>query len=271
MGKKHGAVVDAGTRFSSETQDKLRDAILGMEGREVFAIGALDASGMVQNLEIVARGTEGAVAAPFRYRTHAQVLIHNHPSGTLFPSDADLAVAAEAGAEGIGSYIVDNEVSQVLVVAEPARFKTIRPLNAEEIAAVLDTDGKLSRVMPNSRRARRRSNGPRCHASHLRWRHLRRRGGTGVGKSFAYPFRHWHGPSATANVSSFLPRRSIFSSKFSKKVLPIVSSLFKKPAKAAVVKGRGNYLCRRRLYEAIEETLIFRFIHQIEADSGMGQ
>jgi ATP-dependent DNA helicase DinG len=258
MGKKHTAVVDAGTRFSLEARGKLRDAILGMEGREVFAVGALDAEGVVQALEIVARGTEGAVAAPFRYRERAQVLIHNHPSGTLFPSDADIAVAAEAGAEGIGSYIVDNEVSQVLVVAEPARPKTIRPLNADEIAAVLDAGGKLSRGMPEFE--------PR--PSQVDMAHdvteiisdggiLVAEAGTGVGKSFAYliPALAWaigNGERVVISTATINLQQQIF-----KKDFPIVSSLFKKPAKAAVVKGRGNYLCRRRLYEAIEEDALF--------------
>jgi len=258
MGKKHTAVIGAETRFSSESRGKLREAILGMEGREVFAIGALDASGLVQNLEVVARGTEAAVAAPFRYRERAQVLIHNHPSGTLFPSDADIAVAAEAGAEGIGSYIVDNEVSQVMVVAEPARPKIIRPLNADEIAAVLDAGGKLSRVMPEFE--------PRL--SQVEMAHdvaeilseggiLVAEAGTGVGKSFAYliPALAWaigNGERVVISTATINLQQQIF-----KKDFPIVSSLFKKPAKATVVKGRGNYLCKRRLYEAIEEDALF--------------
>jgi ATP-dependent DNA helicase DinG len=258
MAKKHTAVVDAGIRFSAEAQNRLREAILCMEGREVFAIGALDASGMVQNLEIVARGTEGAVAAPFRSRERAHVLIHNHPSGTLFPSDADIAVAAEAGAEGIGSYIVDNEVSQVLVVAEPARPKTIRPLNADEIAAVLDEGGKLSDIMPEFE----------ARTSQVDMAHdvteiisdggiLAAEAGTGVGKSFAYliPSLAWaigNSERVVISTATINLQQQIF-----KKDFPLVSSLFKRPSKAAVVKGRGNYLCKRRLYEAIEEDALF--------------
>jgi len=258
MSKKHSAVVDAATRFSPEARDKLREAIFSMEGREVFAIGALDAAGIVQTVEVVARGTEGAVAAPFRYRARAQVLIHNHPSGTLFPSEADIAVAAEAGTEGIGSYIVDNDVSQVLVVAEPARPKVLRPLSADEIAGVLDTGGKLSRVMPDFE--------PR--PSQVDMAHdvseiisdggiLVAEAGTGVGKSFAYliPALAWaigNDERVVISTATINLQQQIF-----KKDFPIVSALFKKPAKAAVVKGRGNYLCKRRLYEAIEEDALF--------------
>ena len=258
MSKKHTAVVDAATRLSPQARDKLRQAILEMEGREVFAIGALDASGIVQSIDIVARGTEHTVAAPFRYRESAQVLIHNHPSGSLLPSEADIAVAAEAGAEGIGSYIVDNDVSQVLVVAEPARSKTLRPLGADEIAAVLDTGGKLARVMP----------GFETRPSQVDMAHdvseiisdggiLVAEAGTGVGKSFAYliPALAWaigNNERVVISTATINLQQQIF-----KKDFPTVSALFKKSAKAAVVKGRANYLCKRRLYEAIEEDALF--------------
>jgi len=256
--KKQRALVDVSTRISPSAQSELRNAIANMEGREVFAIGALGASGIIGELEIIARGTEEAVAAPFRFRENAHVLIHNHPSGALFPSDADIMVAAEAGAEGIGSYIVDNEVAQVMVVAEPARPKTMRPLNADEIAGVLDEGGKLSRVMPEFE--------PR--ASQVEMAHdvtevmseggiLIAEAGTGVGKSFAYliPSLAWaigNGERVVISTATINLQQQIF-----KKDFPIVSSLFKKPAKAAVVKGRANYLCKRRLYEAIEEDALF--------------
>lgn len=229
-----------------------------MEGREVFAIGAIDGSGVIRALEIVARGTEEAVAAPFRFRENAHVLIHNHPSGTLFPSEADIMVAAEAGTEGIGSYIVDNEVSQVMVVAEPARPKTMRPLNADEIAAVLDEGGKLSKIMPEFE-----PRAPQVEMAHDVTEIMSDGGvliaeaGTGVGKSFAYlvPALAWaigNGERVVISTATINLQQQIF-----KKDFPTVSSLFKKPAKAAVVKGRANYLCKRRLYEAIEEDALF--------------
>ena len=229
-----------------------------MEGREIFAVGTLDSKGLVKNIDILARGTESAVPAPFQKHSHAQVLIHNHPSGMLFPSDADIVVAAEAGAEGIGSYIVDNEVEHVLVVAEPVKPKTIRPLDADEIAAVLDSSGKLSHIMPEFE--------PRL--SQVEMAHdvaeiisdggiLVAEAGTGVGKSFAYliPALAWaigNSERVVVSTATINLQQQIY-----KKDFPLVSSLFKKQAKAVIVKGRGNYLCKRRLYEAIEEDALF--------------
>ncbi len=250
--------MEAATRFTPEVQDELRSIVLAMEGREVFAVGMLNSKGLVENLEILGRGTEGAVPAPFQRRSYAQVLIHNHPSGILFPSDADVVVAAEASGEGFGSYIVDNEVSHVLVVAEPIKPKLIRSLDADEIAAVLDSHGKLSHIMPEFE----------ARLSQVEMAHdvteiisdggiLVAEAGTGVGKSFAYliPALAWaigNSEPVVISTATINLQQQIY-----KKDFPIVSSLFKKPAKAVVVKGRGNYLCKRRLYAAIEEDALF--------------
>ena len=258
MSKKQSAVMEAATRFTPEVQDELRSIVLAMEGREVFAVGMLNSKGLVENLEILGRGTEGAVPAPFQRRSYAQVLIHNHPSGILFPSDADVVVAAEASAEGFGSYIVDNEVSHVLVVAEPIKPKLIRSLDADEIAAVLDSHGKLSHIMPEFE----------ARLSQVEMAHdvteiisdggiLVAEAGTGVGKSFAYliPALAWaigNSEPVVISTATINLQQQIY-----KKDFPIVSSLFKKSAKAVVVKGRGNYLCKRRLYAAIEEDALF--------------
>jgi ATP-dependent DNA helicase DinG len=258
MGKKQTAIVDAVQRFTAQAQQELKNAISDMEGREVFAIGALDSRGLIKKLEILARGSEGAVPAPFRDRDSAQVLIHNHPSGELFPSDADVLVAAEAAADGLGSYIVDNAVAKVLVVAEPVRAKLIRPLNPDEIAAVLDDGGKLSLKMPEFEPRTSQVDMARDVAALISdGGILIAEAGTGVGKSFAYliPSLAWaigNNERVVVSTATINLQQQIF-----KKDFPVVSSLFKKPAKAAVVKGRGNYLCKRRLYEAIEEDALF--------------
>lgn len=258
MGKKQTAIVDAVQRFTAQAQQELKTAISEMKGREVFAIGVLDSNGLIKRLEILARGSEDAVPAPFRDRDSAQVLIHNHPSGELFPSDADVMVAAEAAADGLGSYIVDNAVTKVLVVTEPVRTKKIRPLNPDEIAAVLDDGGKLSLKMPDFEPRTSQVDMARDVAALISdGGILIAEAGTGVGKSFAYliPSLAWaigNNERVVVSTATINLQQQIF-----KKDFPVVSSLFKKPAKAAVVKGRGNYLCKRRLYEAIEEDALF--------------
>ncbi|MCX8013830.1 MAG: ATP-dependent DNA helicase, partial [Rectinema sp.] len=214
--------------------------------------------GIVTHVDIIARGSEGAVPAPFHHSQNAQVLIHNHPSGSLFPSDADVAVAAEAGSQGMGSYIVDNEVEKLFVVMEPVAKKHLRPLDADEIAGVLDAGGKLSEKMPSFEPRPSQVDMARDVARTIsEGGVLIAEAGTGVGKSFAYlvPAMAWaagNGERVVISTATITLQEQIH-----KKDFPVISALFRKPVKAVIVKGRGNYLCKRRLYEAIEEDALF--------------
>ncbi len=51
------------------------------------------------------------------------VIIHNHPGGNLTPSSADLRIASILGNQGIGFYIVNNEITEVYAVAETVSEK----------------------------------------------------------------------------------------------------------------------------------------------------
>jgi ATP-dependent DNA helicase DinG len=75
-------------------------------------------------------------------------MVHNHPSGDLEPSAADLAVAANLFEAGLGSAIVDNDASEVYVVVEPPAPRVVKPLDPEEIEAFLGPGGALSLAHP---------------------------------------------------------------------------------------------------------------------------
>lgn len=241
-------------RFTEEAILALAQEIEAAGGNEVFAVCRTDESGKVAFVEVVARGSKSAVPALASHFGRGDIIAHNHPSGTLLPSDADVEIAAQAGAAGVGSFIVDNAVSRVFVVAEPARARAYRPIDAEEISGVLDSGGKLSRLMehfePRDSQVRLASDVSRVLSDGGL---LVAEAGTGVGKSFAYlvPSFAWALRNeervvvATATIN--LQRQLI------DKDIPIVASLFRKPVKAVLVKGRGNYLCKLRLAEALDE------------------
>jgi ATP-dependent DNA helicase DinG len=252
------ARVPARERLRPEACGTLREAIGEAGGSEVFAIGHLDHEGLIDEIEIVARGGQDAVPALAPYFEKASVLIHNHPSGRLFPSEADIGIAAEAGSYGVGSYIIDNEVAEVYVVAEPARRKAFRQLDEESLAGALDRGGRLSQKMPAfeprlSQRAMTKDVSAMFNTGGI----LAAEAGTGVGKSFAYlvPSIAWAEgneervviSTATINLQDQLFTKDI----------PLVSSMFRNRPKAVLVKGRSNYLCKRRLSEAITEEGLF--------------
>jgi len=241
-------------RITEEAAEKLRAAIGEAGGNEVFAVGKLNEEGLIGELAVVARGDRSSVPALEPYIERGDVILHNHPSGHLSPSEADVNVAAAAGSNGVGSYIVDNEVERVYVIAEPARRKAIVELDEDEIAGVLEPGGKLSTIIPNYEPRESQARLARdIVRAYNEGKVLAAEAGTGVGKSFAYliPSFAWAIrneervviSTATINLQKQLIDKDI----------PVVESLFRKKTKAVLVKGRGNYLCWRRLAEALDE------------------
>ncbi|MEN6477895.1 MAG: helicase C-terminal domain-containing protein [Rectinema sp.] len=248
------ARTQASTRFTPEAILTLAGEIEGAGGNEVFAVCRTDGDGKISSVEVVARGSKSAVPALSSHFDRGDVIVHNHPSGTLNPSDADVEIAAQAGSAGVGSYIVDNAVSHVFVVAEPARKRAYRPVNVLEIEGVLDSGGKLGRLMEHFEpRPSQVQMAGDVAATLNDGGVMVAEAGTGVGKSFAYlvPAFAWAlrnderivVSTATINLQKQLIDKDI----------PVVASLFRKPVKAVLVKGRGNYLCKVRLSEALDE------------------
>lgn len=248
----------ADRRFSENAVQILKSAIRDAGGNEVFAVGFLSEDGLVADIRVVARGHESAVLALSNWYGDADVLIHNHPSGRLAPSDADLSVAAGAGAGGLGSFIVDNEVERVYVIAEPSLKRTRSTLDAEELASVLEKGGALASRLTGyePRPAQIELTRIICRAFNED-SVLAAEAGTGVGKSFAYliPALSWAERNdervvvATATINL---QQQLF-----EKDIPFITSALGSPVKAVLMKGRGNYLCFRRLLEARRENELF--------------
>ena len=241
-------------RFTEEAAAFLRDAIAEAGGNEVFAACRIGGDGLVNEVLVAARGNKSAVPALAPYIERGDVIVHNHPSGALRPSDADVNVAADAGSKGVGSYIVNNAVTAVYVIADPAMRKAYTMLDEDEISGVLDAGGKLAdRIQDYEPRPSQVRLTRDIVRSYNESRILAAEAGTGVGKSFAYlvPSFAWAIKNdervvistATINLQKQLIDKDI----------PVVMSLFRKKTKAVLVKGRGNYLCRTRLREALDE------------------
>ncbi len=244
----------AGERFSQAARLRLREEIEAAGGNEVFAVCRLDEEGLVCEVVVAARGSKTSVPALAPYLERGDVLVHNHPSGLLEPSDADLAVASKVGENGIGSYIVDNALRRVYVVAEPLRPKRSVLLDGQALAAMLDEGGPLAARIPcyevRSSQiamlglvARAFNEDSICVAE----------AGTGVGKSFAYilPALAWardNEERVVLSTATITLQEQLFN-----KDIPAVNAVLDRPVKACLVKGRANYLCRARLAEALEE------------------
>ncbi|MDR2747276.1 MAG: DEAD/DEAH box helicase [Treponema sp.] len=248
----------ADKRFTGSCLKTLREEIAAAGGNEVLALGSLDDGGLVARIRVTARGTDKEVLALITDDGDSpDVFIHNHPSGFLTPSDNDLAIAGRAAEGGIGAFIVDNQVEEVYVVAEPVRRRKLTALDPDQLCASLQEGGSIAKRLVSFE--------PR--ESQLEMMRLIIRGfndgevvlceaGTGVGKSFAYllpalRFALDNDERIVISTATITLQQQLFD-----KDIPLVQAALGtagKKLKAVLMKGRGNYLCRRRLDEALKE------------------
>jgi ATP-dependent DNA helicase DinG len=234
-------------RLTAEAAEALRAAIADAGGNEVFLLGTLDAEARVSGVRVVARGNRHAVPALLQVPRPGEVVIHNHPSGVLTPSDADLAVASALGNNAVGAYIVDNAVTDVYVVVEPHVAAAPAALAAPATAALLEPGGIIAaRLAGYEHRPQQLQMLEAVVAAFNDQTTLTVEAGTGTGKSLAYllPAISW----------SLLNRERVVVSTHTinlqeqlvKKDLPLLTERCGLACTTALVKGRGNYLCQRK-------------------------
>lgn len=245
-------------RFLDDAVAVIRAEIEKARGNEVFFCGDVDDDGRVCSVRASARGRADSVPVNLMDAAECDVLIHNHPSGNLSPSDADFVVASDCSAAGKGFFIVDNDVSDVYVVMECAlRQKTVK-LSSDDVASYLSKDGPLSKVFSNYEE----------RPSQIEL--LRRitdvfnsdsvgvfEAGTGVGKSFAYliPSMLWslsNKERVVVSTGTINLQQQVF-----EKDIPFAERIIGKKVSAVLVKGRQNYICLRRLNEVVNEPDLF--------------
>jgi ATP-dependent DNA helicase DinG len=249
---------EASARIAPAASEVMRRAIAETGGREVFFAGQLDVSGIIQEVRVYARGNEGAVPALMEGLKLRDVVIHNHPSGTLAPSDADVQLASVYGFNGHGVFIVDNDVQRVYVVVEPVAGKTHKPIDAMSLADTFSPSGKLARVLPEFEVR------PQQIAMMKQVAQAFNEDGiavveapTGVGKTFAYllPAAIWALENKERVVVS--TRTINLQEQIIYKDIPLLAKCLDRKVTAVLVKGKGNYLCRRKLQQALSEAALF--------------
>ena len=82
------------SRISAECRNQMKKEIEMAGGNEVFFRGIPNEELVITQFEVLARGNEKSVPAVLKNMKKEEVIIHNHPSGYLFPSDADVEIAA---------------------------------------------------------------------------------------------------------------------------------------------------------------------------------
>ena len=111
-------------RLTPAAAAAIRAAITLAGGREVCFVCGLDDEQRIATARVVARGDVASVLALPGFANRGEMLVHNHPSGHLEPSEADLDVAARIHDNGVGFAIVNNAATKLYVVVEVPRAPT---------------------------------------------------------------------------------------------------------------------------------------------------
>ena len=240
----------AGLRFKESAAKRLREAIQEAGGVEVFAIGDVGFDRRVSRLEIHCRGTKDATPALLTRPRAGQVVIHNHPSGNLEPSNADFILANRYGDEGIGVIIVDSKVERDNWVVEPAK-QARKPVDPDALARFFEDTMPSSMPDFEAREGQLPMAIAVADALHQE-RILLAEAGTGTGKSLAYliPSILWAKANDAKVVISTYTRN--LQAQLVGSDIPVALNAGLE-FDWALLKGRGNYLCRRKLHQKRKE------------------
>ncbi len=234
--------------FSTKIKEEIGSHIKDAEGNEVFFVGNYNEEGIIDRIKVFARGNEYSVPAIIESAKSGDVVIHNHPSGNLTPSEQDIRIAALFGNHGVGFYIVDNDVDKVYVVVEPFKDFEIKRLDISELRTLLLPTGDVSRCLESSYEHRDEQLKMLENVSSAFNDDLISliEAGTGTGKTLAYllPSVFW---SLKNGERVVLSTNTInLQEQLSLKDIPLVHESLSGEFKHSLVKGMGNYLCLLR-------------------------
>ncbi len=242
--------------LSDEAVTYMRLHIRDAGGNEVFFLGktqtgAADGKGIVESAQVVARGNKNLVPAITNVAHTGDVVIHNHPSGVLQPSDPDAAIASQLGNEGIGFFIINNTVTEVYVVVEPQKPKEVVPLSAPQLKKLLSSEGPLARKLENfESRPQQQVMLEKVAEAFNDNKIAIIEAGTGTGKTMAYllPAIEW---SVKNRERTVIATGTInLQEQLINKDIPLLQQTLDLKFRAELVKGRTNYACKRKLAEA---------------------
>ena len=258
------------THLSRSAAAGVRTAIRLAGGREVCFACTVDAAGIIQTARVVARGDSRSVLALPGFAKRGELMLHNHPSGDLEPSDADLAVAAKLHDDGIGFAIVDNDASELYVVVEIPKPTVEVRIDGDAISDDLGPEGRIAAALDHYEDR----GGQRDMAAAIaRLYNLGGIGlleaGTGVGKSLAYlvPALRWAAANGDRTVVS--TNTINLQEQLIGKDLPFLEkTLSDQKVRFAMLKGWRNYVCLLRLEQAHSTgTTLFDDGHRDELQS----
>lgn len=244
--------------FANNALEKIRAEIAACHGNEVFFLGRTAESRQVVDVEPLARGNRDTVAAIMVTASFGDVVIHNHPSGELTPSPADLEIAGALGNQGVGFYIIDNAATFCYQAVTAFSHKKLAYLSLPEIEVFFAPGGVIAAKLPGYEQRVEQTRMAFAVAEAFNGDRVAMiEAGTGTGKSLAYllPAALW----AKRNKERVVVSTNTINlqEQLTGKDIPFLQKHAGLNFKAVLIKGRGNYLCLRKLHGHKDEPALF--------------
>lgn len=244
----------------------IRLEIQQADGNEVFFIGNTDEDHIVEHVSVIARGNDFAVPVVKEVASRSDVVIHNHPSGILTPSENDLAIAYDLAQDEVASYIVNNDGDDIYVIVEPFEKQEKSPIDAQTMSATLLPGGTVSKkLIGYEYRPQQLEMIEKVSAAFNDQKIAVIEAGTGVGKSLAYliPAIHW---ASQNNERCVISTNTInLQEQLIKKDIPFLKKALGIEFESVLVKGRGNYICLRKIH-ALQSDQQYLFVDENKAE-----
>jgi ATP-dependent DNA helicase DinG len=230
-----------------EVGEKIEKEITAASGNEIFIRAQLNNKNIIQEIEVLARGNSYSAPAVINNIMAGEMIIHNHPSGDLTPSAADIRLAAKMAAREVGFAIINNQADQIYVVVEAGAKKENKKLDKEEVLSYFKEEGKLAQELERfSERKEQLITAEKIIDSFNQHQFDFIEAGTGTGKSFAYliPALFYNNLNQARIVVS--TNTINLQEQLINKDLVTLRRVLGFDFNAVLVKGRNNYLCLRK-------------------------
>ena len=248
----------AAALIADAVRETMRAEINAAEGNEVFFVGRADERGIVTEIAVGARGNPGAVSAFLNKASPGDVVIHNHPSGPLAPSDADIEFSSMFGGMSVGSYIVDNAVERAYVVVPVFEKIETKKINPKQAGAMLRPGGAIQEGLSSYEFRSQQVDMMETVIDAFNDEGIALiEAATGTGKTLAYliPAILW----ATTNGERIVVSTNTINlqEQLIHKDIPMLRRVLGIEFDAILMKGRGNYVCLRKLQKVASDVDLF--------------
>lgn len=226
----------------------IRDEIKKAGGNEVFFLGRTNDDKIVFDVKPVARGNDFSAPAILHLSEPGDVVIHNHPGGNLTPSHNDIEIASFFGNMSVGFFIVDDEATDIYVVVEPFARRKVIPLNNKELESVFTPGGIIDGILSGYEYRKEQTQMLKIVAEAFNKNSFALiEAATGTGKTLAYlvPALFYainNKEKIIISTNTINLQQQIF-----EKDIPFLRRCFAQDFKAALMKGRSNYICKRKV------------------------